>query len=288
MVAEDRGPGQYNPAAMRKPTKWRLIRSGPMDGAQNMALDEALLQSVAAGEAPPTLRLYAWEPPTLSLGYSQPIDDVDFDRLQARNWGLVRRPTGGRAILHADELTYALIAPLDHPLVAGGVLESYRRLSAGLETALRVLGFQPQVGDAGLPPLADRTNPICFQVPSAYEISVAGRKLIGSAQVRRKDGMLQHGSLPLAGDISRICLVLKFDTPADRTAAAEQLSAQAGTVDSLLGRSVGWQQAAEAMIAGFSQALAMEFERAKVSDGELARARALELAHRKVEWTARL
>lgn len=283
----ERGP-VYNPDAMIEATDWRLIRSGPFDGAGNMALDEALLRSVSQRKAPPTLRLYSWQPPTLSLGYSQPIEDVDLDRLQARSWGLVRRPTGGRAILHANELTYALVAPLDQPLVAGGVMESYRRLSAGLEGALRDLGFEPDVGDGGLPPRADRTNPICYQVPSAYEIVVAGKKLIGSAQVRRKAGMLQHGSLPLTGEIDRICQVLRFGSAAERAQAAERLRRVAGTVDALLGRSVSWQRAAEAMVSGFSEALGMRFTEGEVTAEEKAQAQSLERAHRKVEWTARL
>lgn len=273
---------------MTEPTEWRLIYSEPVDGAQNMALDEAILRSVSAGQAPPTMRLYAWQPPTLSLGYAQPIEDVELPRLRERGWGLVRRPTGGRAILHTDELTYALMAPLALPLVAGGVLESYRRLSAGLEAAMRQLGFHPSVGDGELPPPADRTNPICFQVPSAYEIVVAGKKLIGSAQVRRKAGMLQHGSLPLTGDIGRICQALRFGSPATRKQAAEQLRTKAGTVEALLGRPVSWEQAAQAIVSGFHQALGMQFTEGQLTDAERLQAQELAQAHRQVEWTARL
>ena len=100
-------------------------------------VDEAILLAVAAGEAPPTLRFFAWQPPCLSLGFSQPQADVDLDRLQALGWGLVRRPTGGRAILHTDELTYSVIASLAEPRVAGAVVESYRHLSEGLLRGLK-------------------------------------------------------------------------------------------------------------------------------------------------------
>src|SRR5690606_14878512 len=112
-----------------QPAKWRLIRTQPAAGAWNMAVDEAVLEAVGQGDVLPTLRLYAWNPPCLSLGFAQPVQDVDRAALARLGWELVRRPTGGRAILHTDELTYSVIAPLDEPRVAGSVLESYRRLS---------------------------------------------------------------------------------------------------------------------------------------------------------------
>ncbi|HEX9617401.1 MAG TPA: hypothetical protein VGA03_08280, partial [Anaerolineales bacterium] len=109
--------------------RWRLIHTPPAPGAWNMAVDEAILEAVGRGQADPTLRLYAWSPPCLSLGYAQPSSDVDLPQLHALGWDLVRRPTGGRAILHTDELTYAVIAPLSEPRLAGSVLESYQSLS---------------------------------------------------------------------------------------------------------------------------------------------------------------
>jgi lipoate-protein ligase A len=177
---------------------WRLILHPPRDGARNMAIDEALLEETAAGRSLPTLRLYAWEPPTLSLGFAQPAADVDRDALRRLGWGLVRRPTGGRAILHTDELTYSITAPETDPLMQGGVLESYRRLSLGLLAGLRLLGVEVQA-DEGARGRAVR-NPVCFEIPSQYEISAGGKKLIGSAQARRLGGVLQHGAFPLGGD----------------------------------------------------------------------------------------
>ena len=97
--------------AVFHPGTWRLLLSEPLSGPENMALDEALLENVGRGMAAPTLRLYAWRPPCLSLGYAQPVGDVDQTALAEHQWDVVRRPTGGRAILHTDELTYAVIAP---------------------------------------------------------------------------------------------------------------------------------------------------------------------------------
>src|SRR5260221_10544445 len=106
--------------------RWRLIVDSPCDGPTNMAIDEAILEAVGKGDAPPTLRLFAWEPACLSLGYAQPVADIARDRLAGNGWDLVRRMTGGRAILHTDELTYSVTLPQDHPLVAGTILDSYR------------------------------------------------------------------------------------------------------------------------------------------------------------------
>ena len=132
---------------------WRLLRSTPADGATNMAVDEAILRMVAAGQVPPTLRFYAWEPACLSLGRAQPLADADLEALQAAGFDLVRRPTGGRGILHADELTYSVIAPQVEPRVAGGIMESYRRLSAGLMRGLEWLGVENLAADRRTPPL---------------------------------------------------------------------------------------------------------------------------------------
>src|SRR5512136_729890 len=120
---------------------WRLLLSPASHGAWNMALDEAILEAVGRRESLPTLRLYAWAPPCLSLGYAQPITDVDIPQLQANGWELVRRPTGGRAVLHTDELTYAVMAPPDEPRLAGSLLESYHRLALALVGALDSLSM---------------------------------------------------------------------------------------------------------------------------------------------------
>jgi lipoate-protein ligase A len=233
-----------------------------------MALDEAMLENASLGRVPPTLRLYAWNPPCLSLGRAQPLEAVDLVRLQAEGWDWIRRPTGGRAILHTDELTYAVAGPMDHPDLGGGVLDSYRKLSAGLVRALEILGVRPD------PPVETRVDedgrsqPICFEVPSAYEITVGGRKLIGSAQVRRRGGVLQHGSLPLGGDLTRICRALHYPDEGARRTAGENLSRHAATLEELLGHRVSWEAAERALAQGFEQALGWQLENGSLSDEE--------------------
>lgn len=186
-------------------TEWRLIiEDEARSGAVNMALDQALAESAAAGSAPPALRFYRWDPPAVSLGRHQPLADIDQAAVAARGFELVRRPTGGRAILHIDELTYSVAAPTGDPRVAGGVMDAYLRLSNALVAGLHTLGLAA----AEKAPAATRAgadvSAACFEVPSAYEITAGGRKLMGSAQSRRAGYVLQHGSLPLRGDVARL------------------------------------------------------------------------------------
>ena len=163
---------------------WRLLYTPPSSGAWNMAVDESILEHIHRGESLPTLRLYSWNPPCLSLGHAQSFADVDVKRLQANGWEVVRRVTGGRAILHTDELTYSVTGGADEPVLAGGVLESYNRLAQALLFAIRELGLPVEIKEHISEPATLNLNPVCFEVPSTYEITVEGKKLIGSAQSR--------------------------------------------------------------------------------------------------------
>jgi lipoate-protein ligase A len=255
-------------------SQWHLIYDCPSFGAYNMAADDALLTAVAKGDSPPVLRLYAWSPPCLSLGYGQRASDADFERIAAFGWHIVRRPTGGRAILHTDELTYSVILPTDHPLVEGSVVESYRRISEGVQTALRILGVSPQAERAAH---GGTNGAVCFETPSHYEITVNGRKLVGSAQLRRKEpgGVLQHGSIPLHGDIARICDALVYASELEREQAKTQVRARATTLADVLGESVSWQTAADALVNGFGQTFNIDFSETSLSPEQRAHAERL-------------
>ncbi|MCW5875752.1 MAG: lipoate--protein ligase family protein [Anaerolineales bacterium] len=269
--------------------QWRLLRHGAARGAYNMAVDAAILEMVVEGKSPPTLRFYDWEPACLSLGFAQHYADIDLAAQAARGWDVVRRPTGGRAILHTDELTYSVIGPSEEPRLAGGVLESYKRLSEGLMAALKQLGLpvERQPMHDG-PPLGDADNPVCFEVPSDYEITLHGKKIIGSAQARRKGGVLQHGSLPLFGDIGRITEILTYPNAERQQQSAERVRARAATVEEGLGRRVSFAEAADAFISALADTLNIEFVEGELSDAEKA-ATEHWLAERYAnpEWTQR-
>ncbi|MFP4323273.1 MAG: biotin/lipoate A/B protein ligase family protein [Anaerolineales bacterium] len=263
----------------------RLIISPAQAGSLNMAIDTAIMEGVGDGLHPPTLRLYAWQPACLSLGYTQSEDDIDMHRLAARAWDVVRRPTGGRAILHVDELTYSIALPQAHPLVEGDIVTSYRRLSTALQAGLQYLGITPETA----PYMKNNDdNAVCFVKPSAYEIMVEGRKLIGSAQVRRQKAVLQHGSLPLSGDLGRICDVLQYADEAARHMARQQVYQRATTLAEVLPSVVTWEQAAQAMRQGFENTFGLELQEETLSASEALRAEQLRHErYHQTAWTAR-
>ena len=265
-----------------------MIQTPPARGAWNMAVDEAILEHAGRGDVLPTLRLYAWDPPCLSLGQAQPFTDVDTACLESYGWEVVRRVTGGRAILHTDELTYSVTGSADEPVLAGTVLESYNRLAGALLTAVQDLSLPVEMKE-GKADSSGEPNPVCFEVPSTYEITVDGKKLIGSAQARRKEGVLQHGSLPLTGDLTRICQALVFPDDDAREMAMQRLLERATTVESVLGREVAWDTAGQAFFRAFEAELGLEFETGELTESELSRADELvreKYAH--PSWTERI
>jgi len=266
---------------------WRLVRHGPAAGAINMAVDEAIARAVAEGLEPPTLRFYAWTPPCISLGRHQPMAAVDVKRCLELGYHIVRRPTGGRAILHTDELTYSVAARQDDPLMRGMVMDVYLRLSEGLVEGLRRLGVEAEPA-----PGTNRAGPhvsaACFEVPSAYEILAGGKKLLGSAQNRRSGFVLQHGSLPLTGELDRLIDCLVLPSAAEQEKLRCSLTEHATTLEAAAGRPVGFEEARGALAAGFESALEIELLPGDLTEKE--RAWALELARDKYgnpEWTER-
>jgi len=240
--------------------QWRLLfERAPRPGAWNMALDEAVMEAVAAGASPPTLRFYQWDPPCLSLGKRQPLSGVDLARCQADGVEVVRRATGGLAILHTNELTYSLATTSSDPRAEGAILDAYRKLSHGLVAGLRLLGV-PAAMNPVAPGGTQSVSAACFEVPSAYEITVGDQKLMGSAQVRPQGRVLQHGSLPLQGDIARIVDYLRFGSEQEREALRTHLRERATTLGVALARPAEFAEVAEALAQGFAAALNLELE----------------------------
>jgi len=200
---------------------WRVVFDPAANGAWNMAVDEVLLDGVAAGSAPPTLRFYAWSPACLSLGYFQPFSAVNLEGCRGLGVDVVRRPTGGRAILHDRELTYSVALPASVLGRDAGILPSYRRLSLALQTGLRRLGIDVSLAPESEAPNRALHGPACFDRPSAHEILLHGRKLVGSAQVRRAGALLQHGSIVIEPRMATLIACLKLDD--DPTTAAGRL-----------------------------------------------------------------
>lgn len=236
--------------------KCRLLVTESLEGATHMALDEAIL---LLGHLSPTLRFYSWSPPCLSLGYSQEVGrDVDLEACRRLGIALVRRPTGGGAILHHRELTYSLVAPEAHPAISGSIVESYRKVSQGLMAGLAHLGLSPQMAPAAGAGAA--RSAACFDSASAGEVTVEGRKLAGSAQCRRKGKILQQGSLLLEMDPLQALEVLKAPPGKGHRSWAEGLGVRATCLREALGRPVCFGEVAQALALGFQEALGLELE----------------------------
>lgn len=267
---------------------WRLIVHGPARGTWNMAVDEAIARAAAEGRVPPTLRFYMWEPPCISLGRHQPLQEIDLERARRAGIDVVRRPTGGRAILHTDELTYSVAGPTDEPRLQGAVLDCYLRLSEALTWGLERLGLRVYKADATARAGTD-VSAACFEVPSAYEIlTLGGHKIVGSAQVRKRDWMLQHGAIPLWGDVARLVDYLALDGE-HRQRLRAALTARATSVSAALGRQVTFEEVAHALAEGFATVLHLELVPGELTDEERVLAEELEReTYANPEWTARV
>lgn len=249
---------------------WRLIESDPAAGAWNLALDDAVFGSVRAGASPPTLRLYGWSPPALTIGYAQSRErDVDLEACRAQGVAVLRRVTGGRAVLHDDEVTYSVCCAGDRVLFGTGIGGSGARIAAALAAALAILGAPaPCVAGRGgrrgrgLPRSAD-----CFVSEARHEVGIAGVKAVGSAQRRVGEAFLQHGSIPIGDPAASLARLLR--SPRGTPARGRGLAF-------LLGRRPDRGEVAAALREGFAATWGVRFEPSGPSAAELRKARSLE------------
>lgn len=249
---------------------WRLIKDGPGDGALNMATDRAILAACDEGKAPPTLRLYGWKEPTLTVGYSQNSNrDIDLDRCQSLGIPVIDRPTGGRALLHDKELTYSLVAPIPHPQFPSSLRASFKVISGALLFSLDQLGIQNTAMAEVRKTSANGRSPSCFSSLNHCEIIVNNKKLIGSAQRRKSRSFLQHGSLWMDCDRALMNSLFRFDLPKMRKANLEILARHTVSLNQLLEREVRFDEVELAFCAGFMRALPGEWERGKLSAYEM-------------------
>lgn len=243
--------------------QWYFINSGPCQPAYNMALDEALLDWHSAGEIPPVIRFYEWNPATLSIGYFQQAHkDINLQAVQEQNLGFVRRPTGGRAVLHDQELTYSVIVSESYPNMPATVTEAYRVISEGLLLGFQKLGLEayfsvPQTEQQ----LADLKKPksaVCFDAPSWYELVVEGKKVAGSAQTRQKGVILQHGAILLDLNEELLLSVFNFASEEAKERMRRKLPEKAVAMNQFVDTPFTIDQCVEAFSKGFEEALNIE------------------------------
>jgi lipoate-protein ligase A len=250
--------------------RWRLLVDGALPGAANMARDVAMLDAVAAGEAEPSLRLYGWDPPCLSLGRHQGVEAADLKFCRAEGIDVVRRPTGGRALLHHLELTYAVVAPLGEGPLPRGLQEAYRLICGALVRAMRSLGVAAELtgGEVNLELPGPRTTVPCFEAPAGGEVVVRGRKLIGSAMRAHAGAILQHGAIVLDWDG-------RLQAGAMGLADDSVLRPHVTTLADELGRPPDRREVEDSVAAAFSEVLGVSLATAPLSTAEAAREREL-------------
>src|SRR5579859_2327358 len=234
---------------------YRFLNTSVQSAVMNMAIDEAVLLHHMRGEAPPTLRVFRWAVPSMSLGRFQSVErEIARDVCERQGVELVRRPTGGRAVYHRDEFTYSIIISKRYG-VPSGIVAAYAYLAQGLQAALNLLGVRAELSDERV-----NKNPsaACFASSTQADLTSSGFKLIGSAQVWKDDALLQQGSLPLDDRAAEFFSLLRFPDEQAR-AAALTLYRQKTTPLHTFVPQASWDDAASAFRAGFSTALQAEF-----------------------------
>jgi lipoate-protein ligase A len=229
--------------------RWRLLDTGPGRGPWNLALDEAVFESVRAGASPPTLRFYAWSHPVLSIGYAQDRGrDVDEEACRRLGVPVVRRVTGGRAVLHDPEreVTYSVAAPHDPALFGAGLASAARCVAGGLVAGLRRLGIEAS-GAGARRAAAPGRSPACFASAARHEIVAGGRKVVGSAQRRVGGAFLQQGSVLLEARAAALAALLRG------ASGGREEGAMTGIAE-LAGRSLAYAEVVAALAAGFEEA----------------------------------
>jgi len=267
-------------------TTWRYLPYAVYSGAKNMAVDEALLLTMAHAEHPqqPVLRFYGWSPATLSLGYAQSYyKEVNEEVCQAEGVDIVRRPTGGRAVLHQYELTYSVIAPEHDPHVSGTVIESYLRISQALLKGLKALGVPAEMVACG--GLNEASSSACFDAPSWYELVVEGRKLVGSAQVRKEGMLLQHGSILLHFDADLLFRLLKFPNEEIRQRLLRGFITKACALDEVCTHPIERAELEREICSGFCDVMGIELIRSQLTEKEKVLVEEVLHKYHSEEWT---
>lgn len=260
--------------------EWRLIKDSYHTGFMNMAIDEAIMIAHREGLVPPTIRFYQWSPAAVSLGYFQDLEkEIDVDVCKNLGIDIVRRPTGGKAVLHDKELTYSFIIRENHPLVNDSILETYKKISGGIIRGLSYLGIK-----AELVPLREKLKStlsgnkakskiphsdiksICFSVPSQYEVRVEDKKIVGSAQVRKREIVLQHGSLLIELEKDKLFSVFNF--PSVQIRERLKIRFKATSLEEILRKKINFSELSEILPRGFEEEFGVKLTEGKLTKQE--------------------
>lgn len=271
---------------------WNFINTGSQDPYYNMAMDEALLNFVSRGEIDPVIRFYTWNPATLSIGYFQRLQkEIDIEKVNEKGFGLVRRQTGGRGVLHDKELTYSVIVPESHPNMPSTITEAYRVISQGLLEGFKNLGFETYFAvhrsKEEREKLKQPRSSVCFDAPSWYELVVEGRKIAGSAQTRQKGVILQHGSILQDIDIDELFDMFIFKNDRLKAKMKEAFVEKAVAINDISDTHITLSEMEKAFEEGFKTGLNIEFKPLELSEQQLAEVKELEEKYRSDDWMFR-
>ena len=271
---------------------WNFINTGSKNPYYNMAMDEALLNFVSRGEIDPVIRFYTWNPATLSIGYFQRLQkEIDIDKVKEKGYGLVRRQTGGRGVLHDKELTYSVIVPESHPNMPSTVTEAYKIISQGLLEGFKNLGFETYFAIPRSKEERDKLkqprSSVCFDAPSWYELVVEGRKIAGSAQNRQKGVILQHGSILQDIDIDELFDMFIFKNDRLKAKMKEAFVEKAVAINDISETHITLSEMEKAFEEGFKTGLNIEFKPLELSEQQLAEVKELEEKYRSDDWMFR-
>jgi lipoyl(octanoyl) transferase len=249
---------------------WRIIQDSPGDGTLNMITDRAILMACNEGKVPATLRLYGWQRPTLSIGYSQEISQyIDLESCERNNIPVVRRFTGGRALLHQYEMTYSVIAPIPHPAFPGSLRGSFERISQAILESLRIGGIEDAaVAEKNKIRDVSGRSPACFSMANHCEIVVRGKKLVGSAQRRLRSAFLQHGSVILDMVPKLTHTLLKYSSEAQKQAVSDSLISNTTSLKQLLQRNLENEEVNQWFLKGFQKTFLGNWDKGELTRHE--------------------
>lgn len=240
--------------------KWRLLETGAQSGAFNMALDELVLDHAVRGKSVPTVRFFSWQPSCLSLGYMQKADEALLMRCRQLKLDVVRRPTGGLAVLHENDLCYSVVAPLGKGPLPARLQEANLKISSSLCLGLKLLDIPAEVS---VNRELDGEALACCEAASLYEVTVQGMKILGSAQLQREGWLLQHGSLTLDANPDRLAAVLSLNDW-----QKSRIAEKATGVSQVLGRKVEAAAITAALCTGITRGLGIKAEPGPLTESE--------------------
>ena len=257
--------------------EWRIIKDICHNGFMNMAIDEAIMMAHEKNMVLPTIRFYQWSPSAVTLGYFQDLKkEINIDVCRKLGIDIVRRPTGGKAVLHDQELTYSIIISEKNPLVDYSILKTYKRISQALINGLVSLGIKAElvplkgkIKENVLPVLSQDSptyKTICFSTPSQYEVQVDGKKLIGSAQVRKRGIVLQHGSLLIKLDREKLFSVFNFPSIQIKEKIKEKFKATC--VNEIIKKEIDYFQLSDLLARGFAKEFGVKLIEGKLTNFE--------------------